>query len=100
MRIRRTNVVATCSLMLALGGMGLGWSPSAGAANETGITSGTTMQPLATPSMQSPHAWSTSGQSPSVSPIHPQPNPELRVPGLGPHISGTTETDESSNWSG
>ena len=37
-------------------------------------------------------------QSPAVD--RPQPAPELRVPTLGPHISGTTNTTESTNWSG
>src|ERR1035441_8393919 len=37
-------------------------------------------------------------QSPAVD--GPQPAPEHRVPTLGPHISGTTETTESLNWSG
>jgi hypothetical protein len=30
----------------------------------------------------------------------PQPAPEHRVPTLGPHISGTTNTSESTNWAG
>ena len=37
-------------------------------------------------------------QSPAVD--RPQPAPEHRVPTLGPHISGTTNTTESTNWSG
>jgi hypothetical protein len=37
-------------------------------------------------------------QSPAVD--RPQPAPEHRVPTLGPHISGTTQTTESTNWSG
>jgi hypothetical protein len=37
-------------------------------------------------------------QSPVVG--RPQPAPEHRVPTLGPHISGTTNTTESTNWSG
>ena len=37
-------------------------------------------------------------QSPAVD--RHEPAPEHRVPTLGPHISGTTNTAESTNWSG
>jgi hypothetical protein len=44
--------------------------------------------------------WPASGQFPSPAVDRPQPAPEHRVPTLGPHISGTTNTAESTNWSG
>ena len=36
----------------------------------------------------------------SVSPKELQPTPDRALPALGPHIAGTTNTLESSNWSG
>ncbi len=42
----------------------------------------------------------TWGHFGSVSPKQLQPSPDHSLPALGPHISGTANTLESSNWSG
>ena len=44
--------------------------------------------------------WPALGHFHVAAADRPQPAPEHRVPTLGPHISGTTNTANSTNWSG
>src|ERR1019366_1496474 len=51
-------------------------------------------------SARSETSWPKWGHAQPLSAGQPQPEPAHWVPTLGPHISGTMETDETTNWSG
>jgi hypothetical protein len=81
-RSRLAGVLVSLALLAGVSAAGVGGA-SAQAAQRTAFT-----------------GWPALGHSQSPGVDRPQPAPEHRVPTLGPHISGTTETAESTNWSG
>ena len=84
MRYRSRLAVVLVSLALIAGVSAMGVEGAGAQAAQTAAVTG----------------WPALGHFNSAAADRPQPAPEHRVPTLGPHISGTTDTTESTNWSG
>ena len=72
-------------------------APAAPALGASARASASASAPKVTPVDHTLPRWGHFG---SVSPKELQPTPDRALPTLGPHIAGTTNTLESSNWSG